>query len=291
MQSAVIQDSVQSVNDQNAKNTRLVIYDVGSSPTPSHPIAEYALTLPTYTGNGKGGAVNKTCAQSEVLALDNARFLVLSRDGNGLGNSAANGNVYKSVLLVDTTVGAPSNLIDDPARNAEGGRITTAPGVLDPAIKPLTWVEAVNLLNSNQLGKFNIRIDDGTTPVSKLTMGEKWEGLALAPANDPAAPDDYFLFVGNDNDFLTSDGHIKGPDGTIVGYNGFNGYPPARVPAALDTANSENDTRILAFRVTIQKTLPQIDHFIVIYQENWSFDSLYPSFPGANGLANAAAWR
>lgn len=35
------------------------------------------------------------------------------------------------------------------------------------------------------------------------------------------------------------------------------------------------------------KTLPQIDHFIVIYQENWCFDALYGKFPGANGLANA----
>src|SRR2546428_402807 len=28
----------------------------------------------------------------------------------------------------------------------------------------------------------------------------------------------------------------------------------------------------------------QVDHFVVIYQENWSFDSLYGLFPGANGL-------
>ncbi|HTJ01095.1 MAG TPA: acid phosphatase [Dongiaceae bacterium] len=36
-----------------------------------------------------------------------------------------------------------------------------------------------------------------------------------------------------------------------------------------------------------RQVLPQIDHFIVIYQENWSFDGLYGNFPGANGLANA----
>jgi phospholipase C len=35
--------------------------------------------------------------------------------------------------------------------------------------------------------------------------------------------------------------------------------------------------------------LPQVQHIVVIYQENWSFDSLYGKFPGANGLANAAA--
>ncbi len=32
----------------------------------------------------------------------------------------------------------------------------------------------------------------------------------------------------------------------------------------------------------------KINHLIVIYQENWSFDGLYGSLPGANGLANDA---
>jgi phospholipase C len=33
--------------------------------------------------------------------------------------------------------------------------------------------------------------------------------------------------------------------------------------------------------------LDRINHLIVIYQENWSFDSLYGLYPGANGLASA----
>jgi phospholipase C len=33
----------------------------------------------------------------------------------------------------------------------------------------------------------------------------------------------------------------------------------------------------------------KINHIIVIYQENWSFDSLYGKFKGANGLANASS--
>src|ERR1051326_571357 len=35
--------------------------------------------------------------------------------------------------------------------------------------------------------------------------------------------------------------------------------------------------------------LQQINHIVVIYQENWSFDSLYGHFPGANGVDQAAA--
>jgi phospholipase C len=37
----------------------------------------------------------------------------------------------------------------------------------------------------------------------------------------------------------------------------------------------------------IDSKLQRIGHIIVIYQENWSFDSLYGQFPGADGLANA----
>ncbi len=33
----------------------------------------------------------------------------------------------------------------------------------------------------------------------------------------------------------------------------------------------------------------KIDHVVVIYQENWSFDAQYGKFPGANGIANATS--
>jgi phospholipase C len=48
-------------------------------------------------------------------------------------------------------------------------------------------------------------------------------------------------------------------------------------------------TRLEDRLVLSASPLDHIDHFVVIYQENWSFDSLYGLFPGANGLANASA--
>ena len=36
-----------------------------------------------------------------------------------------------------------------------------------------------------------------------------------------------------------------------------------------------------------ERPIELIDHVVVIYQENWSFDSLFGKFPGANGIANA----
>lgn len=69
LQSATRQDS-DAANNQNAKNTRLVVYDVSGNATPSTPIAEYALTLPTYRSDGSGAAVDRTAAQSEIKAID-----------------------------------------------------------------------------------------------------------------------------------------------------------------------------------------------------------------------------
>jgi len=37
-----------------------------------------------------------------------------------------------------------------------------------------------------------------------------------------------------------------------------------------------------------ESKLRRIKHIVVIYQENWSFDSLYGLFPGANGLAQSS---
>src|ERR1700737_2827040 len=44
-----------------------------------------------------------------------------------------------------------------------------------------------------------------------------------------------------------------------------------------------------AFAQEPAPALRRIKHIIVIYQENWSFDSLYGLFPGANGIAQSSA--
>lgn len=44
---------------------------------------------------------------------------------------------------------------------------------------------------------------------------------------------------------------------------------------------------VLITHAGAQGSRNRINHVIVVYQENWSFDGLYGKFPGANGLANA----
>ncbi|MDB6174369.1 MAG: autotransporter outer rane beta-barrel protein [Chthoniobacteraceae bacterium] len=252
LQSAAVQDTNGAAMGTRT-NTRMLVYDVAGNALPDAPVAEYVIQLPTYTANGNGGAVNATAAQSEIIAIDDHRLLVLSRDANGQGSLMTNPSMYKSVLLVDLSVGTPTNIAGT-AHDATGATVTASPGTLDSSITPLSWTEALNILNSAQLSKFNIDLDPGgTNQITKLTLGEKWEGMSLVSANDPLAPNDYFLFIANDNDFLTGTGKMVGPDGTIQSYDAWsNGYAANRVPtAATVAATTENDTMFLAYRVTV----------------------------------------
>ena len=173
-----------------------MIYDISSTRAPTAPIADYVMQLPIYTTTGNGTAPNAAAAQSEVLALNGNQFLVLSRDGNGLGVANLN-PVFKSILLVDTT--GATNIV---GTSFEQSTTPISPsGNLVSTITPVTSVELVNMLNSTQLSKFGENLNN-ITP-TRLTLSEKWEGMALVSALDEAKPQDFFLFVGNDNDFLS----------------------------------------------------------------------------------------
>ncbi|ACA16555.1 outer membrane autotransporter barrel domain protein [Methylobacterium sp. 4-46] len=221
LQSATMQDSGPS--QQQRTNTRILVYDVSANPTPAAPARAYVLQLPTYQQSGNGGAPNRTAAQSEMLALNDTQFLVLSRDSNGLGTGATTPIVYKSVLLVD--VAGATNV----AGTAYDGTAPLAPGgTLAPGITPVHTTELVNMLNPTQLGRFGMNLS--TNPATPTTLSEKWEAMGLVPVLSEKAPNDYFLLVGNDNDFLTRRGQI-------------NGQP---YDAGLD-----NDSVILAYRLTL----------------------------------------
>lgn len=56
---------------------------------------------------------------------------------------------------------------------------------------------------------------------------------------------------------------------------------------ALSAATIFCTTLVQAADSTTAALQSKINHVIVIYQENWSFDGLYGNFPGVNGLSNA----
>jgi uncharacterized protein YhjY with autotransporter beta-barrel domain len=232
LQSATLQDSTLG-NDALRNTTRLIGYNIGASATPSSPFAEYVLELPVFNRGNTSGTVtagsasNRTAAQSELKAINGTQFLVLSRDGNGLGNDATAvvGNdgrppVYKSVLLID--IAGATNINGTARQTNADGRVTTTPGVIDPAITPVRQIQLVNLINQTELNRFGINLATGAG-TNPTTISEKWEAMDILPTLEEDKPQDVFLFVGNDNDFQTTNGRIgagmtNGTD-TLTTYN------------------------------------------------------------------------
>ncbi len=228
-QSATIQDS--GTGNQGRSNTRLMVYDISTTDTPSDPVAQYVIQLPRIDDNGGTPAVNRTGAQSSIIALNDHQLLILSRDGNGRG--ATGSPVFKSVLLADLS--NATNI--DGTFDAEGNAVAPG-GVLNASVTPIAWTEALNMLGKldlsvTELEQFGLNLN--TAPGDINSISEKWEGLGLVSANDPSAPNDFFLFVGNDNDFLTQTGKYMDASGNLQNYN----------------SGLENDTVVLAYRVQV----------------------------------------
>ena len=231
MQSATRQDGGAGGVAEN-RYTRLFAYDV-TNPAAATLTGEWVLPLPFYTD---GNRVQQIAEQHECLALNSHQFLVLAHDGNGRGSSITK-SLYRAVVIYDIGgAGVPT------ATNIAGTVYDTATtpmaqnGLLNNAIVPATFAVLVNLNDETQLSRFGL---NNNANDNSDTLSNAWESLALAPALDAAAPDDYFLFIGNDNNFSTSSGFQVG---------------------ASYSATPNIDTMVLVYRVTLPGTqmLPNI---------------------------------
>ncbi len=264
LQSATRQDTIGN-KDFNRAYTRLSIYDISNDATPTNPTEHYLVELPVTRSKGDGAVPNKTAAQSEMVALSRNTFLVLTRDGNGNGSansaynaagvgSADNPLVYKNIALV-STVGATNlagTIYETTYAPAVTGTSTSSdPMTLTPVagIVAATTTDFVNLLNVNQLARFGLNLNvlgasgaaaagDPTLEINANSISEKWEALSIVPVLDAAAPNDYFLMVGNDNDFISA-------NGTMLG----NPYDARSVAPGEEIVDNLN--RILVYRLTL----------------------------------------
>jgi hypothetical protein len=222
MQAATRQDDGGSSGGQN-RYARLLAYDIS---TPSSPTlsAEWVLPLPTYTDSSKNQQIAE---QHEIIALTGsngtaARFLVLATDGTGRGNSPSN-SLYRAVLIYDTT--GATNIAGSSYDSASSPLAQN--GILANNITPATSVVLVDLNDATQLAKFGL---NNNASDNSDTLAGKWESLALLPSLDAGNPNDFFLLVGNDNDFSTSSGYMDG---------------------AAFSSSPNIDTMVLAYRVTL----------------------------------------
>jgi hypothetical protein len=84
--------------------------------------------------------------------------------------------------------------------------------VLKSDISAAKLCSFLNFNVNSELGKFSVSgnaIHNGA-PVNLGLLNEKWEGLALVPANQEVggrdAKDEYYLFASSDNDFISQKG-------------------------------------------------------------------------------------
>lgn len=196
LQSATRQDGGDASSTR--QNTRALVYDA-ADPKHLKLVHEYVVPLPTFT-DAKGKKA--VAAQSEILALGDTSFLMLARDsGNGYGLKGDT-SLYRNITAVDVSAAT------DIAGSAFDGDKPVAPkGVLDPSVTPAKVTPFIDINDNADLGRFGLH--DGA-PNDRNNLSEKWEAIAIASVLDPARPNDYFLFIANDNDFLTQDGFQVG---------------------------------------------------------------------------------
>lgn len=230
MQSATRQDGGAGGSGLR-RYARLLEYNI-IDPANPRLTGEYILPLPLYSDGG----MQQVASTGDLVALSGPgsgakRFLVLARDGNGRGSDVTK-SLYRAVLVYD--ISAATNIAGGVYDNPN---TPAAPnGILASAITPATSAVVIDLNNKDQLDKFAL---NNSSNDNSDTLSDKWESLALVPALDAVAPDDFFLLVGNDNDFSTTDGFQDGSS-----------YK----------AGQNIDTMVLAYRLTAPgtNTLPTI---------------------------------
>jgi hypothetical protein len=223
LQSATRQDGGDSPETRD--HTRILYYDISAIDRPVL-VREHVVVLPAFmTADGK----RRIAAQSELLALDETHFLMLCRDSdNGFGQKGATSR-YRRIELIDTS--AATNIA---GTRYDGVEPVAPKGRLVDGIVPAARETFIDLNDNAELARFGLH---NGPPQDRNDLGEKWESMSLMPALDPDHPRDAFLFVGNDNDFITQRGFHAGAD-----YR--------------DASGVELDTMIMVFRVTLP-ALPQ----------------------------------
>jgi hypothetical protein len=198
LQSATIQDGGEGGSSPKRYNTRFLAYDISDTAQPKLA-AEYVVQLPRFK-DAKGKQL--VAAQSEILALDDHRFLVIARDsGHGQGLKDTD-SVYRGIDIFD--VAGATNIA---GTDFDKTKPVAPGGELDAAVTPAKYTRFIDINDNAQLGRFGLH-NGGANDTNALY--EKWEGLALLPVLDDAAPNDYFLVVASDNDFITQNGSMQG---------------------------------------------------------------------------------
>lgn len=171
MQSPLAQDG-----GDGGRANRIVTIDIAT-----HAVAQYA-----YDNRAANG---KNYNSSEIFALNDHQFLVLERDGKGLGDGSA--AVFKSIYLVDLAGAA-----DVSGLSGEAALLAKAP-------TKKVFLDLKAALNA--------------AGISDTRIPAKLEGLAFGADVVVNGRLTHTLYIANDNDFIaTAPGSLDNPNQWLV---------------------------------------------------------------------------
>jgi hypothetical protein len=161
LQNGVITDGNSSgPNFARSLYTRILKYDVDSG----NVVGQYAYQL---AGTGQGRGI------SEIVALDDHRFMVIERNNRGVGVNSELTPPDKNIFIIDL----------NGASDVSSLNLTTP---LSNGITPVTKSSVFIDLDFNTIAAFNNK------------SPEKWEGLTVGPQLNDGS---YLLLAGTDNDY------------------------------------------------------------------------------------------
>ncbi|KAI1387583.1 esterase-like activity of phytase-domain-containing protein [Hypoxylon trugodes] len=216
LQAAAVQEG--GLDKQTERYTRFLKYDVSNRLAPVYA-GEWVVPLPLYDDpTAKKSKNPKVAAQSEILALDNGQFFVLSRDSNAGHGAESTLSVYRQIDVFDITGATDIKANGD--YDCVGCNIAKPKkGELKDDITPATYCSFLDFNVNSQLNRFGIH--NGGDQDSAL-LNEKWESLGLVPVNPDSPDGEYYVFSLSDNDFITQNGFMNGGKFPYTDDSGYN---------------------------------------------------------------------
>ncbi|KAI0872437.1 esterase-like activity of phytase-domain-containing protein [Hypoxylon argillaceum] len=218
LQAATVQEG--GLDKQTERYTRFLKYDVSNKLAPVYA-GEWIVPLPLYNDpTAKASKNPKVAAQSEILALDNGQFFVLSRDSNAGNGQDVTQSVYRQIDVFDiasaTDIKAAGTYDCADATCAVADADT---GVLNSGITVATYCSFLDFNVNAQLNRFGVHNGENT---DAGLLNEKWESLGMVPVYPDAPNGEYFVFSLSDDDFITQDGFMDGGELPYADASGYN---------------------------------------------------------------------
>ncbi|KAI0124925.1 3-phytase [Xylariales sp. AK1849] len=215
LQAATVQEG--GLEKQTQRYTRFLSYNITTPLTPIYT-AEYVVPLPTYVDpTAKASKNPKIAAQSEVHALPNGQFFVLSRDsGAGRGQDETQ-SVYRQIDVFDISGATDIKAGGYDCETCSAADADT--GILVDGVQTAEYCGFLDFNVNAQLGRFGLH-NGGHQNASLLN--EKWESITVVPVDPESPGDEYFVFSLSDNDFITQNGHLNGGEFAYADSTGYN---------------------------------------------------------------------